>query len=84
MLESGKPLPPKKEKELQGLLVAVSVKLNSTLTREQSVGKEDIFGMPGWKVRQLTEEPYGDSMFPYHPEYNMEFIKRIPLGRPLF
>ena len=83
MLESGKPLPPAKEKELQGLLVAASVKLNSTLSREQSVGREDIFGMPGWKVRQLTEEPYGDSMFPYHPEYNMEFIKRIPLGRPL-
>ena len=87
MLESGKPLPPKKEKELATLLTAVYVKLNATLpqyAREGGIAKEDLVGLPGWKVREMTEESLSGSVFPLHPEYELEMIRRIPTQRPMF
>lgn len=83
MLESGQKLPPKKEKELFLALVPIFVKLSETLPKVQTFSSDDVIGLPGWKVREMTEEPYGGSIFPLHPEYDTNFIKRIPTGVPL-
>ena len=63
------------------------VKLNATLpqyAREGGIAKEDLVGLPGWKVREMTEESLSGSVFPLHPEYELEMIRRIPTQRPMF
>lgn len=83
MLESGEKLPPKKERELALALTAVFVKFSDILPKAQTYSADDVRGLPGWKVREMTEEPLEGSIFPLHPEYKMDFIKRIPTGVPL-
>ena len=84
MLTSGKLLPPAKEKDLQLRLVAVYSKLSSTLERDDAISIDDVRGLPGWKIRKLTEDPYKGGMFPLYPEFKLEeMVRKVPVSPPM-
>ena len=81
MLESGKPLPPKKQREMLELLAPLYVKLSETLVQEQGpISKEGMFGMSGPRIEKLTEsvtDAQGVKIFPLHPEFDGGFIRNL-------